>query len=215
MRAMEQHGRLLDWNCVLWVATITACGLLNTAWAQDADPVDEGNTPTGNALSADDPFSGSWHPSDGTDDPFSDADDDPFDEKQQRRNGGRARSQHSDAPRNEQPASRPHQNRAEVKKRMNSLITFEFFETPIEEAMDFLQQAADLAIEIDTQALEHLGLDESLPVTAELRSVRIQEGAAIHAPWTRFGGSCSRRICPHHVCGSRPGTSEYTGLRGP
>ena len=112
------------------------------------------------------------------------ADDDPFAQQQQpsqqprhderdpfaNHNGGRAQQTSGRG-----TAGVPPQTRAQIKKRLARNIAFEFYDTPLEEVIEFFQQESDVEIEFDIRALDDYGLDSSLPITAELKSVTFGE----------------------------------------
>ncbi len=61
-----------------------------------------------------------------------------------------------------------------ITKQLDVPTEFEFFETPLEDAMTYLEERHGIGIELDNAALEQLGLDSSFPITKKLAGISLK-----------------------------------------
>jgi hypothetical protein len=59
---------------------------------------------------------------------------------------------------------------------LDQIIPLEFIETPLRDVIDYLKDAAAIPIEIDTKALDDVGLTTDTPVTRNLKGVTLRSG---------------------------------------
>ena len=68
------------------------------------------------------------------------------------------------------------QRNAEVRAKLAKRTNFEFIETPLNQVLDFLSDAAEVQMHVKTRALDDVGIGTDSPMTLNLKDVSVETG---------------------------------------
>jgi hypothetical protein len=68
------------------------------------------------------------------------------------------------------------QRNAEVRAKLAKRMNIEFLETPLNQVLEFLSDAAAVQMHLKTRALDDVGIDQDTPMTLNLKDVSVETG---------------------------------------
>ena len=82
-----------------------------------------------------------------------------------------------------------------IREALDEITTFEFIETPLADAIEYLKDAHEIPIRIDVKALSEAGVTRDAPITCNIKGITLRSAlrSRTHRGASRsLGPTCSR-----------------------